>query len=182
MRRLTFILLVAIICSGCGVFRKVFKSKEYSKLETSSKSTKDSAGMIIDKSITTIKERIDTTVIVPGQVVSQDTYLNMDSLVNGLTAIKNDLIDVTLQLNPVTGILSVIAKIKPQRVSVKMAREIVKKNDITQQSYQLELRENALKQSSGFSTVEKDPINLWCLIVIAVTFAIVCVLVYWCKR
>lgn len=155
------LIMMIILLSGCGMFRKVFKSKEYSKLETKSGNRKDSTGLIIDKSVTTIKEKVDTVITVPGQTVRQDTYLNMDSLVNGMTAVKNDLLDVRLILNPVTGILSTVAFIKPQNVPVKIDKETVKQNDITQQSYQSDLWKQSSNQSSGSAVTEKKPVSLW---------------------
>lgn len=163
MRNLTNVFLIStmILLSGCGMFRKVFKSKEYSKLETKSEIQKDSIGLIIDRSTTTTREKVDTVITVPGQIIRQDTYLSMDSLVNGMTAVKNDLLDVRLILNPVTGILSTVAFIKPQKVPVKIDKETVMQNDITKQSYQSELWKNSLKQSSGSSLTEKEPVSLW---------------------
>lgn len=150
-----------LLFSGCGMFRKVFKSKEYSKLETKSEIRKDSTGLIIDKSVTTIKEKLDTVITVPGQIVRQDTYLNMDSLINGMTAVQNDLIDVQLKLNPITGILSSVAFIKPQKVPIKIDKETVIQNDITQQSYQSDLWKDSLNQISGSVVIEKKPVNFW---------------------
>lgn len=155
------LITVTLLFSGCGMFRKVFKYKEYSKLETKSEIRKDSTGLIIDKSVTTIKEKLDTVITVPGQTIRQDTYLNMDSLVNGMTAVKNDLLDVRLVLNPITGILSTVAFIKPQNVPVKIDKETIIQNDITQQSYQSNLWKDSYYQASGSSNVEKEPVSWW---------------------
>lgn len=177
MKAKFLILALVVLISGCGMFRKVFKSNEYSKLDTKSEVRKDSVGVIIDKSVTTIKEKVDTIITLPGQMIRQDSYLNMDSLVNGMTAVKNDILDVRLVLNPVTGILSAIATIKPQKVQVKINKETVKQNDITQQAFQSELWSNSLKQSSGSSQIEKEPMNVYwyviglvILIIITVSF------------
>ncbi|SMC53474.1 DUF4381 domain-containing protein [Pedobacter nyackensis] len=183
MRRLICILVIAVLCSGCGVFRKVFKAKHSQSTELSSKSKKDSTGLIIDKSTTTIKEKIDTVITIPGQVVQQDTYLNMDSLVNGMTAIKNDLIEVRLHLNPITGILSVVANLKAQKVPVKLDRETTKQNDIVQQTSTKVENEDKSKQSSSASAIQKEPIEIsgWLIGLGIVIFALLAV-AYWLRK
>lgn len=178
-----FLIVMIVLLSGCGAFRKVFKSKEYSKLETKSEARKDSVGLITDKSITTIKEKIDTTLIVPEKVVKQDTYLNMDSLVNGMTAIQNDIMDLRLVLNPVTGILSAVATIKPQSIPVLLNRETKKENDISQQSNTSEEKKDFKNQSSGSSVIQKDPLAFpWQLVFIAAGIAALVTLFFWIRR
>lgn len=178
-----FLIVIIVLLSGCGAFRKVFKSKEYSKLETKSEGRKDSVGLITDKSITTIKEKIDTTLIVPEKVVKQDTYLNMDSLVNGMTAIQNDIMDLRLVLNPVTGILSAVATIKPQSIPVLLNRETKKENDISQQSNTSEEKKDYKNQSSGSSVIQKDPLAFpWQLVFIAAGIAALVTLFFWIRR
>lgn len=178
-----FLIVMIVLLSGCGAFRKVFKSKEYSKLETKSEARKDSVGLITDKSITTIKEKIDTTLIVPEKVVKQDTYLNMDSLVNGMTAIQNEIMDLRLVLNPVTGILSAVATIKPQSIPVLLNRETVKQNDISQQSNTSEEKKDYKKQESGSSIVQKDPVNMWFYIFgLSVLTLVAGTIWFWTKR
>ncbi|MBB2148777.1 hypothetical protein [Pedobacter gandavensis] len=172
-----FLISIIILLSGCGAFRNVFKSKEYTKLETKSEIRKDSIGLIVDKSVTTIKEKLDTVITVPGQTFHQDTYLNLDSLVNGMTAVKNDLLDVRLVLNPVTGILSTIATIKPRLAPVKFNKETVNQNDITQQSAMSESKKEEANKSSGSYDIQKEPVSLWwyaagliILIIIVISF------------
>lgn len=179
-----FVLIIMIVLlSGCGMFRKVFKSKEYSKLETKSEIRKDSVGLIIDKSIITTKEKIDTSVIIPQKVIKQDTYLNMDSLVNGMTAIQNDIMDLRLVLNPVTGILSAVATIKPQNIPIHIDRETIKQNDISQQSKTSVEKKVSEKQESGSSVIQKDPVSIpWRVVFIAVIVAGVCACAFWFKK
>ncbi len=100
MRKLILFLLVCSLAS-CGVFRKVHKEKTLDNLETSSVTKSDSSGITIDKSVSTIKEKADITLTVPGKTITRDMYLNMDSLVNGITAVQNDLLNVKLILNPI---------------------------------------------------------------------------------
>lgn len=170
--RILPLLLAILLISSCGMFRKVFKSKEYSKIETTSKITKDSAGIRSDKSVTTTTEIIDTTVATPEKIVKQDVYLNMDSLINGLTAVKNDLLDVKLVFNPVTGLLTTTATIKPQKVPVLLNRQTVKQNDITEQSQTKNSREDKSKSIVDNSKIEKTPDLTWGYVVLGVLIAI----------
>lgn len=176
------LIIMIVLLSGCG-FRKVLKSSEYAKSSVISEIKKDSTGTIIDKSVITIKEKVDTSVQVPGKTISQDIHFNMDSLVNGLTAVKNDLIDVRLHLNPITGILSTVAEIKPFKLPVVIDKETIRHNDITQHSFQNEVKKDQVKQSSGSSIVQKDPVNFWYYIGGLMFFIIVSFSIfYWIKN
>ena len=157
MRKIIFLITVILMISGCNVF----KSRQYSKLETKSEVRRDSIGLIIDKSITTVIEKVDTFVTTQEKVIKENTHFNMDSLVNGMTAIKNDVLDLRLVLNPVTGILSAEAIVKASKVPVKINRETIKQNDIAQQSNVIEEKKESTKQESGSSVVRKEVIKLW---------------------
>jgi len=101
------LLVIMGILSGCGMFRKVFKTNEYAKQEVNSAEKKRINEWSSDRSTLTIREQSDTVVIIPEQIIKQDTYFNVDSLVNGLTVIKNDILDVSLIFQPKTGMLSI---------------------------------------------------------------------------
>lgn len=167
MKRAIYLLLICVLLSSCGAFRKVFKLKESHMVEITQDRRTDSVGVTVDKSVTTIKERIDTTVTTPAQVVTQDTEMNMDSLINGMTAIKNDLIDVRLHLNPITGVLSATATMKPRAIPVKLDRVTTKQNDISQQSKKQEAILNKSRVEDRHEEVSKDPIKIptWIIIV-----------------
>ena len=174
MKRLITMLAMIVCFSGCGVFRKVHKENTLVKVESNQRINIDSVGLIIDKSVITIKETIDTSVIIPGKTIVQDTELNMDSLVNGMTAIKNDLVNVTLSLNPVTGILSAAAVIKEQVIPVKMERDITKHNDIKQSTYKTEAVLNTSNSSDKKSSVDKEPKNVvWYIVLILASIALI---------
>lgn len=133
----------------------------------------DSTGLTVDRSITTIKEKADTTVSTPAAVVKQDVYLNMDSLVNGMTAVKNDLLDVKLVLNPVTGILSVTANVKPQSVKLQLDRTTTRANDITSSTNVSKESEQKHEEEHRDKVVEKEPKNsIWFIVMAVVVVAI----------
>ena len=171
-------IITIVLMSGCGLFRKVSKSKEYNKIEIKSTVKKDSVVKIIDKSTITVKEKIDTLITVPESRVSQDTYIVMDSLVNGMTAIKNDLVDVRLSLNPVTGILSAQATLKPRKIPAILDRTITKQNDIASSTNVSTEEEHKAKTASGSSHIEKQPVSTTVL-VFGGFVLLVALLAYW---
>jgi len=155
------LIIMIVLMSGCGTFRKVFKLKERSSSSSSVVVKKDSTGLVVDKSLITVKEKVDTTIAVPGKQVEQETFLNMDSLVNGMTAIKNDLIDVRLHLDPVSGILTAAAFIKPSKIPVQLDRTTTKQNDITSSSSVSTKSDEKKKAAASSDHVEKEPVSLW---------------------
>ena len=169
MRNIIIVFLVFTLC-GCGAFKKVFKSKVKSKTETVHKSKKDSTGLTIDKSKTVIKEKADTSVTTKEKTVQQDTYLNMDSLVNGLTVIKNELVDVRLLFNPVTGILSAKAILKPETIDFRFDKETTIQNDINQQIKVKEEKSDSNKQENKSNVVQKDPakMGIWLIVFVLI--------------
>ncbi|TDQ12153.1 hypothetical protein [Pedobacter metabolipauper] len=172
--RIVFILWIMIILSGCGTFRKVFKTKELKKVESSTTLKKDSTGLTIDKTKITTVEKIDTAVVVPEKTVTQDTYLNMDSIVNGIMAIKSDLVDVKLMLDPVTGILTTKATVHPNKIPFKFDRTTTVLNDITQQSSSNSNQKEEKTSLEKNSTVQKEPakMGVWLVAFFVVVLAV----------
>lgn len=161
--------------SSCGTFRKVFKLKQLEKVEITKEVKTDSIGLKIDKSVITIKESVDTTVVIPAKVVEQDTFLNMDSLVNGLTAVKNELVDVRFILNPKTGILSTTVNLKPQRVPVKFDKETKIENDIKEKSDVSKSGKDKLSVENKSNVVDKEPAKVGGLVAIVAIVIVVIV-------
>ncbi len=172
-------ILLALSLSSCGLFRKIHKEKTLNKSESSIITKSDSSGVTIDKSVIITKEKLDTVITLPGKTVKQDVYLNMDSLINGMTAVKNDLLDVRLVLNPVTNILSVESNLKPRDVPVKFDRETNRQNDITQSGFKSEQKDLKLKEFHETNTVDKQPKNsIWFTVLIWGVVAIVIFALY----
>jgi hypothetical protein len=171
MRNL-FLILVVCSLSSCGIFRKVHKSTSMDKIESSSVAKLDITSITIDKSLKTVKESIDTTVEIPGKIITEERPLNMDSLINGMTAVKNDLIDVKLILDPLTKVLRTVATIKPQLVPVKLNRETTTQNDILNTGAVSKFTEQKLKEEHKASEVDKAPQNSFIFSSIIVIIAI----------
>jgi hypothetical protein len=111
--------------ASCGIFKKNTKNKLVDKTETTSTTQIKTAEIITDKSKITITEKADTTAYTKPQQTSGTNKigLHIDSLVNGLTAISNDLLDVKMVLDS-NGVLTTTALIKPQKVALKFDRNI----------------------------------------------------------
>lgn len=131
MRKIIYLCLV-ICLSGCGIFKKNTKNKLVDKTETTTKQVTKTAELITDKSKITINERADSSIYTkPQQSVGTNKIgFHIDSLVYGLTAISNNLIDVKLSLDS-NGVLTTTALIKPQRVDFKIDRTTEINKDIT---------------------------------------------------
>lgn len=151
-------------------------------MEVRSEIKRDSIGLIVDHSVVFEKVKIDTLIKVPGKRIIQDTKFNIDSLVNGITAIKNELIDVKFILNPITGMLSTEAYFKPINVPFKYDYEKVTHTDKTQQSKQSESNMDIISTDEGKSIVEKDPINLNYVAGFILLGLIVCSIILWIRR
>jgi hypothetical protein len=155
------LLVMMVILSGCGMFRKVFKTNEYAKQEISSAEKKKMKEWTVDRSILTIREQSDTVVVIPEQVIKQDTYFNVDSLVNGLTVIQNDLLDVNLIFQSKTGMLSASAILKSRPIPVKFNKETILRNDVSRQITQASSVRESSKIEQSKSMVEKSPVSIW---------------------
>ncbi|QNK61703.1 hypothetical protein H7F33_14220 [Pedobacter sp. PAMC26386] len=170
----TILLITILFLSSCGILSTVYKEKDLVKMETSQRETRDSLGLTIDKSIITIKEKLDTLVSIPAKTFSQGTYLNMDSLINGITVIKNDLIDVNLVLNPITRILTAQAIIKSRFIPVKFDRETSAHHNVVTQSRKAEAVLNNSRSSSEHILVNKEPKKtVWFIILFIVIAGVV---------
>jgi hypothetical protein len=177
------LLVVMGILSGCGMFRKVFKTNEYAKQEISSAEKMKMKEWNTDRSTLTIREQSDTVVVIPEKIIKQDTYFNVDSLVNGLTVIKNDLLDVNLIFQPETGMLSASATLKPRLIPVKFNKETILQNDVSRKITQSGSAKKSSKSAQSNTIVEKSPVSTWLYIsgsgiLILISFS----LFYWLKK
>lgn len=167
MKNILYILLVCLL-SSCGLFRKVHKESTLDKITTSSIAKSDSSSISIDKSVTTIKERADTSVTIPAKTVTQETYFNMDSLINGMTAVKNELVDISFTLNPITHKLTTTAIIKPQSVALSIDKTTIKANDITSQIKRVQEKQDDMETEHKANLVDKKPAGLFWYAIIAI--------------
>lgn len=159
--RLRVIWVVLIVCAvlmqSCGTFKKVFKLRDSSRVQAKSEVKIDSSRVVVDKTVTTITEKADTVVRTPTAVVKEQTYLNLDSLVNGMMAIKNDLVDVSLQLDPKTGILSAVATVKPQSVHVAVDKKTTIAADVKEDIRVAKMKNESLDTKTSHSITERKP-------------------------
>ncbi|WP_342328596.1 hypothetical protein [Pedobacter sp. FW305-3-2-15-E-R2A2] len=177
------LLIMLVFLSGCGMFRKVFKSNDYAKQEISSSEKKKMKEWTTDRSILTIREQSDTIVVIPEKIIKQETSFNVDSLVNGLTVIQDDLLDVNLIFQPETGMLSASATLKPRLIPVKFNKETILQNDVSRKITQSGSAKKSSKSAQSNTIVEKSPVSTWLYIsgsgiLILISFS----LFYWLKK
>lgn len=155
-----FIFSLLLILSGCGTSRHVFQATEKSKQETAQQIKKDTVSLTLDHSQTTIREKADTLLVVPGQVITEDTYIDFNDLVTGVMAIKSPLAEVSLILNPVTKKLTARAFIKEQVIPFKISKETVIQKNLTVLSKKNELSLNTEKSEAEQTVKEKESFKL----------------------
>jgi len=177
------LLIMMAFLSGCGMFRKVFKTNEYAKQEISSAEKMKMKEWNTDKSILTIREYSDTIVVIPEKIIKQETSFNVDRLANGVTVIQNDLIDVSLIFQSETGLLSASAILKPRLIPVKFNKETILQNDVNRQITESSSVKESSKVEQSNSIVEKSPVSIWLYIfgsgiLILISFS----LFYWLKK
>lgn len=107
------------------MYNKVFKHKvTSSELTESSHSEKIEGHLeITDKSITTITEKLDTTIktlVVKGE---EKRKVNLEAISNGLNTIDDEFINLAQIYNPVDSTLTTKYTLKPQKVVVPMERK-----------------------------------------------------------
>lgn len=177
------LLVMMVVLSGCGMFHKVFKINEYAKHEISLAEKIKMKEWNTDRSTLTIREQSDTVVVIPEKIIKHDIYFNVDSLVNGLTVIKNDLLDVNLIFQPQTGMLSASAILKRRLIPVKFNKEMILQNDVSRKITQSSAVKESSKIEQSNSIVEKSPFSIWLYIfgsgvLILIGFS----LFYWLKK
>ncbi|RAJ35772.1 hypothetical protein [Pedobacter cryoconitis] len=155
-----FFTALILILSGCVSSRHVFKATEKMKQETAQQFEKDTMSLTLDHSLTTIREKADTILVIPGQVITTDTYIDYDDLVNGVMAIKNPLAEVSLSFNPVTKKLSARALIREQVIPLKINKETVIQKNLTILSKKNELSLNTNKTEAEQTVKEKKTLKL----------------------
>lgn len=165
------------LLSSCGLLRNVHREKSEVRSSMVVEVKKDSVGMRVDRSTLTKVERIDTVVTVPEQVVKQDQVVNMDSLVNGIMAIQNDLVDVKLSLNPATGIMSAVATLKARSVAVVLDRTMTEQRDITESATTHSELNSKKNTSESHSQVDRSGLDIpWYVWIIGV---LICGVMIW---
>lgn len=148
------------LLSGCGLFQRVTKRSESDLLKMTTERSKDAFRTLTDRSVVLIKEKTDTTVFLPEELIREEHNFGMDSLVNGITAIKNDLVDVRLVLNPITQRLFAEAVLKSRKIPVRMEKEILIHKDIKEQSAKIENSKIQQEEEKIKTLKERAPLRI----------------------
>lgn len=179
--RILIIFLFALLISGCGIFKKSSRDILKENSETRIENKNDSVGIIVDKSKIVIKEKADTSILTKEEKTEATSILNMDSLVNGLTAISNDLVDVKMVLDTSTNKLTTTVTIKPRPITFHIDKTTTIDRDYTQKS---KIDKGVLvseKKNIKKFSVKKEPnkIGVW---LIGVVVAIAGIVYYLLKK
>lgn len=183
MKRL-IIILICLTLGSCSIFKRTTKNKEVEQVSSHEKINSDSTGTIVDKTKTVIKETADTVIKTPEKSSTTETKINIDSLINGITAIKNDLFVVKLDYNPVTKILTTKATALPRLIPVKFNRETTINKDVTQTSATKDaiVRDEKKKVVKVNKVKEPAKMGIWLIAVIVGICLVIGSVWYWLKK
>jgi len=183
MRKLIFIIAVTSL-SSCGIFKRTSKDILKESSETKLEVKRDSLGIILDKSTIVIKESADSTVVTKKEVVTNEAFFNMDSLVNGLTSISNDLVEVKQTLDTNTKKLKTVVTIKPRSFNFHVDKTTTINKDVTQQSKVKEAVLVTEHKTSRKVAVKKEPakMGIWLVGLIVIVLALVGVVMFLVKK
>ena len=178
MKKLILMITVVTLLSGCGVFNKVFKQKVKEKtLEVTSKTDRSKTQTsIIDNSVTTITERLDSTIKTPEVKGEGKKKLDLNALADGLTIIDDEFVNLYQIYNPKDSSLKTGYTLKPQKVPVPKERKTVKENDIkTLQSDEKDVKEKGKKESKKVDAIVDRKADYK---VIFIIIAVICLFIF----
>lgn len=170
MRNYSLLLLLMLSFSSCGLFKKSTVDKSSSKIETVERKEIETDVDITDKSVITEKVSIDTTVKTPAKTIEQVTEqpVNKDSLQNGLQVIRNDLVDVVIQIDSATGKIKTIVNLKPQTLIVRYDKTTTTQNDIRKNERRSENESKSTKSKERLKQKSEEPQNTFWIFAIAI--------------
>jgi len=172
MRKLLLVFTAVSLLSGCGIFNKVFKHKSSEKsLQESSKEVRTKTDLeVIDKSITTTTETVDTNVVTSEVKGRSKKKVNLSEVQKGLTVIDDQFVTLHQIYNPVDSTLKTDYVLKPRSVPVPKKKVTETKNDIKtsgkQKQEQKEQDKKVFEKSDA--VVERKPGYTTALVVIGV--------------
>lgn len=158
------------MCTSCGLFKKTFKHKEVhmETTKTEIRVSKDSTGLMTDR--TTIKEttEIDTTIEIPGKNLSSDKRPSKSELQNGAITLDSAGVKVMITLDSASGILKTLVNIDPQQHHIKKKTERLENRNISEQSNTSSSNEEEKQVAieNRVKTVERTPIKMGTLVAI----------------
>lgn len=174
MKKLIILFFCLLLCS-CSIFRKVDKNKQSTTTQTESKAIEQ----IVDKSVTTIVEKKDTTITTPNKQVVITQELNVDSLIDAITHVKNDLVDISFSYDKLKGVLTTNVNVKPQVVPISFDKVTKTTNDITTNKQSNNKVKAQTKEQNKVVTKESVPKGfIWLGLAIVAVGAFL----YWRKR
>lgn len=167
MRYLTLLLLV-ISLSSCGLFKKVVRNVDKESSKTKVEVVSEQVGQVVDKSTTVVTEKKDTVITTPSKQSQSVQLVNLDSLIDAITHVKNDLVDISFRYDKLSGVLTTNVKVKPQEVPVFFERTITTQNDVTTNTSAKSATKSESQSKSKVTNKESTPTYGWIWIVLVV--------------
>lgn len=133
MKKLLLLLVFVYMAYGCSIFkqREVTKSQSQSSTKTDVKIKSDSTAKVIEKTVITEIEKVDTVAKTKPVKAESETEFDLQKLINGLTTIDSGLVTVKLTLDTATNKLKTVVDVKPQDVKVTVQKTRETKRDVT---------------------------------------------------
>lgn len=175
MKRLILMITVIAVLSGCGVFNKVFKHKaKESTLEQSSSSGKfDTNTKIIDNSVTTITEKLDTTIKTPAVKGQGKQKVNLEDLKEGFNTLDDQFLNLFQIYDSKDSSLKTAYTLKPQGVKVPKERKTEIRNDVkTDKQERAQTKQDVKKEAKKVDVIVDRKADYK---VIFIIIAVICV-------
>lgn len=153
MKRIVIIITAVALLSGCGMFQTVFKHKTSEKtLTSSSKSEQVETNIsILDSSITTVIERIDTAFQTKDVRGSGAKKLDLSKIKEGLSVIDDEFLTLNQKYDPVDSTLRTEYVLKPQKISLNAEKRTEIRNNVKTSA-----KQNSKKESKALSENKKS--------------------------
>lgn len=123
---------VTALLSGCGVFNRVHKERSKENILEKSKTTtkKENQVNVVDRSVTTITEKTDTTIETPKIYGQSKSKIDLDAVKDGLTVIDDQFLTLSQVYDTKDSTLKTNYVLKPQKVPVPKEKKTEIRNDI----------------------------------------------------
>lgn len=182
------LLLMSVICSGCGLFKKTTVDISKTHLADKSKSSQvvDSSYNRADKTVTVEHERADTIVKSKGIKVSSTKHIANDDLINGLMAIDSGLVQVHLQYDTLSKTLKTSVTVKPQDIPVFIDKSKTTYTDIAEAGNKkveaTQSHDVALDEKIKHKEKEPAKMGVWLIAVVLGVLAIIAGVIWYFRK
>lgn len=159
-------LFLLLSLSSCGVFKKVFKKSDKFKEDTEIQVKKDEEVETIDKSKTTITEKVKTDVVTPAKKTEGETKVSNLADIQNLTVVADGLVTVRQTYDTLGKKLKTYVDLHPQVIPVDIDRTTTINNDVTTKTKAKIDSTNNKTIIKEHKEVKKEPKNIFWYVVL----------------